>query len=300
MMQERNIDHMRIPLSEIGLATPKADLFHFDVQRFATEKKLREVTMEELLEYPRIKSTVFIKSLDHRSGQRTEELVRTFTYISHETLVKIFGFCDEDDERILVVYEYASNGSLDEYICRNDTRNSFPWVIRLQICLDAARGLKFLHNDSDKHRGIIHGNIKSSNILINRDGVGMIGDFGLSNHNRLTKEYDVYSFGLVLFEVMSGMLTHFKISKDDPQFLPEIVKCGFNQRKLNEIIDPWLKKEFEKARSSDIIGDRTGTESINIFAKVAYQCFEEKPEGRPTMDFIVEELKKSLKYHVSY
>nr|GEX97597.1 phloem protein 2-like protein [Tanacetum cinerariifolium] len=291
---------MRIPLSDIGLATRKAVLFHFDVERLAAENKFGVVSMKELSEYPRRKSFVFIKSLDHRSGQRTEELLRTLRYISHGNLLKIFGFCDEDDERILVVYEYASNGSLDEYIRRNDTRNSFPWVIRLQICLDAARGLEFLHNDSYRHRGIIHGNIKSSNILINRDGVGMIGDFGLSNHNRLTKEYDVYSFGLVLFEVLSGTLTHCEISIDDPQFLPEIVKRGFEQRELNEIIDPRLKKELEKARSSDIIGDRTGTESINIFARVAYQCFQEQPEDRPTMAVIVKELEKAVQYHVSY
>ncbi|GKE21178.1 phloem protein 2-like protein [Tanacetum coccineum] len=157
MMQVRYIDHMRIPLTEIGLATRKADLFHFDVQRYATESKIRKVSKAELSEYPRRKSIVFIKSLDRRFGQRTEELLRTLPYVSHENLVKIFGFCDEDDKRILVVYEYASNGSLNEYIRRNDNRNSFPWVIRLQICFDAARGLKFLHNDSGKPKGIIHG-----------------------------------------------------------------------------------------------------------------------------------------------
>ncbi|GKA72241.1 phloem protein 2-like protein [Tanacetum coccineum] len=298
MMQVPYIDHMRIPLTEIGSATRKAHLFHFDVQRYDTENKVREVSMAELSEYPRRKSTVFVKSSGRRFGQPTEELLRTLPYVSHENLVKIFGFCDEDDERILVVYEYASNGSLNEYIHRKDKRNTFPWVIRLQICLDAARGLKFLHNDGGMHKGIIHGNIKSSNILINRDGVGMIGDFGLLNHNRLTKEYDVYSFGLVLFEVMSGMLTDYKISGDDPEFLREIVKRGFEQSKLNEVIDPRLKKEFEKARSSDIIGDRTGTESINIFARVAYQCFQEQPEDRPTMAVIVKELEKALQYHV--
>ncbi|GJU94664.1 phloem protein 2-like protein [Tanacetum coccineum] len=297
MMQVPYIDYLRIPFTETGSATRKADLFHFDVQRYATKIKFKEVSMTELLEYPRRKSTVFIKSLDRRFGQRTEELLRTLPYVSHENIVKIFGFCDEDDEHILVVYEYASNGSLNEYIDRNDKRNTFPWVVRLQICLDAARGLKFLHNDGGKHKGIIHGNIKSSNILINRDGVGMIGDFGLSNHNRLTKEYDVYSFGLVLFEVMSGMLTDFKISKDDPQFLPEIVKRGFELRKRNEIIDAMLKKEFEKTRSSIIIGDGTGN-SINIFASVAYECFQKHPEDRPTMAAIVEKLAEALRCHV--
>nr|GEX97596.1 serine/threonine-protein kinase, active site protein [Tanacetum cinerariifolium] len=105
---EPSIDHMRIPLSDIGLATRKAVLFHFDVERLDAENEIWEMSMEELLKYPRRKSFVFIKSLDHRSGQRTEELLRTLSYVSHGNLLKIFGFCDEDDERILVVYEYAS------------------------------------------------------------------------------------------------------------------------------------------------------------------------------------------------
>ncbi|GJY10464.1 phloem protein 2-like protein [Tanacetum coccineum] len=104
-----------------------------------------------------------------------------------------------------------------------------------EFCLDAARGLNFLHNGNGKNDTIIHGDIKSSNILISREGVGMIGDFGLSTNqdtHRLTKEYDVFSFGVVLFEVMSGRLTDFKITKDDPELLPML------QRKLNNIIDP--------------------------------------------------------------
>ncbi|GJT22546.1 phloem protein 2-like protein [Tanacetum coccineum] len=176
----------------------------------------------------------------------------------------------------------------------------FPWLMRLQFCLEAARGLKFLHNGNKKNHLIIHGNIKSSNILISQDGVGIIGDFGLSTYkyndtHKLTKEYDVYSFGLVLFEVLSGALTHFKISKDDPKFLPDIVKRGYNQKELDTIIDPMLRQEFEKCRS--LIGNRSA-ESLNMVSNIAYQCFQEKAKGLPTMADIVEELDKAYKYHV--
>nr|GEY33824.1 phloem protein 2-like protein [Tanacetum cinerariifolium] len=131
--------------------------------------------------------------------------------------------------------------------------------------------------------------------------MSMIGDFGLSTYeysdtHKLTKEYDVYSFGLVLFEVLSGALTHFKISKDDPKFLPDIVKRGFNQKELDTIIGPMLRQEFEKYRS--LIGNRSA-ESLNMFANIAYRCFQEKAKGRPTMADIVEELEKAYKYHVS-
>nr|GEU96655.1 phloem protein 2-like protein [Tanacetum cinerariifolium] len=133
------------------------------------------------------------------------------------------------------------------------------------------------------------------------DGVGMIGDFGMSTNeysdtHRLAKKYDVYSFGHVLFEVMSGRLTRFKISKDDPELLPDIVKQGYDQRKLNDIIDPMLKKEFDTNRAS-LIGDRSA-ESLNIFANIAYRCFEKEVEGRPTMADIVEELEKAYRIHV--
>ncbi|GKC52660.1 phloem protein 2-like protein [Tanacetum coccineum] len=311
---------MKIPLEEIRSATRdftiphktrkvyKADLSHFNVDKYVAENKIRRVSMEKILEYPKRKSTVAIKSIDGGYGQRTEELLQTLLYISHENLVKLLGFCDEDDEHIHVVYEYTSNGSLDEYIHsqhiikRHKTeRNMFPWVMRLQFCLEAARGLNFLHNGNRKNHTIIHGNIKSSNILISQDGVGMIGDFGLSaceysDTNKLTKEYDVYSFGLVLFEVLSGVLTHFKISEDDPMFLPDIVKRGFNQKELDNVIDPMLRQEFEKYRS--LIGNRSA-ESLNMFTNIAYRCFQEKAKGRPTMADIVEELEKAYNYHVS-
>ncbi|GKB23134.1 phloem protein 2-like protein [Tanacetum coccineum] len=118
------------------------------------------------------------------------------------------------------------------------------------FCLDAARGLNFLHNGNGKNDTLIHGNIKSSNILISSDGVGMIGDFVLStnrNTQRLTKEYDVFSFGLVLYVVMSkDHLTHVELSKEDPELLPDLVKLCINQRKLNNIIDPMLQKKIEK------------------------------------------------------
>ena len=338
-LQVQSIQHMKIPLSEIRSATRdltiphkpgkvyKADLSHFNVDKYVAENKIKRVSMEEILEYPRRKSTVAIKSIDGGYGQRTEELLQTLLYRSHENLVKLVGFCDEDDGRIHVVYEYASNGSLDKYIhsqhinyrkytnnpTRETMRNIFPWVIRLQFCLDAAHGLNFLHNGNRTRRflpslkfkrkndTIIHGNIKSSNILISRDGVGMIGDFGLSTNeysdiHKLTKEYDVYSFGLVLFEVLSGALTHFKISKDDPELLPNRVKRGFNQKELDNIIDPMLRQEFEKYRS--LIGNRSA-ESLNMFANITYRCFQEKAKGRPTMADIVEELEKAYKYHVS-
>ncbi|KAI7741266.1 hypothetical protein M8C21_008701 [Ambrosia artemisiifolia] len=159
---------MKIPLEQIKLATNdfhddfkigrggygkvyKADLFHFDVQRYYKDNVYQRATQAELLGYQRRKSKVAIKRLDRRYGQGTAEFLQeisVLSYFRHQNLVTLLGFCDEDQERILV-YEYASNGSLDEYISSTDNTKNYPWAQHLQICLDAARGLEFLHNGDE-------------------------------------------------------------------------------------------------------------------------------------------------------
>ncbi|GJZ16868.1 phloem protein 2-like protein [Tanacetum coccineum] len=195
----KNLEHMRIPLEQIKLATNnfhddfqigrggygkvyKADLFHFDVQKYVKSNVFKDMSVTELLGFQRRKSTVALKRLDRRYGQGTAEFLQEISvlpYFRHQNLVTIVGYCDEDRERILV-YEYASNGSLDEYISSTGSTNNHTWALRLQICLDAARGLEFLHNGVGEHHRIIHRDIKSSNILLGHNWVGKISDFGLS------------------------------------------------------------------------------------------------------------------------
>ncbi|KAK1435953.1 hypothetical protein QVD17_01726 [Tagetes erecta] len=339
----KNLEHMKIPLEQIKLATHdfhddfkigrggygkvyKADLFHFDVQKYSRDNKHQNASVTELLGYQRRKSTVAVKRLDRRYGQGTTEFLQEISvlpYFRHQNLVTLVGFCDEDQERILV-YEYASNGSLDDYILRTGSRSNYSWAQHLQICLDAARGLQFLHNGVGEHHRIIHRDIKSSNILLGQNWVGKISDFGLSRigpanlqatfvmtqvagtleyvdpqYNKtgmLTKESDVYSFGVVLFEVLSGRLAYFPRSKDDQEYLPHMAKRCFEENKLNELINTGLKEEFEK-RSINFDG-KTFPESICIFSAIAYQCLQENRDDRPTMSDIVEELEKALKSQV--
>ncbi|KAK1435952.1 hypothetical protein QVD17_01725 [Tagetes erecta] len=339
----KNLEHMKISLEQIKLATRdfhddfkigrggygkvyKADLFHFDVQKYVKENIHQGASVAKLLGYQRRKSMVAVKRLDRRYGQGTAEFLQEISvlpYFRHQNLVTLVGFCDEDQERILV-YEYASNGSLDDYILRTGSRSNYSWAQHLQICLNAARGLQFLHNGVGEHHRIIHRDIKSSNILLGQNWVGKISDFGLSRigpanlqatfvmtqvagtleyvdpqYNKtgmLTKESDVYSFGVVLFEVLSGRLAYFPRSKDDHEYLPQMAKRCFEQNKLNELINPGLKEEFEK-RSITFDG-KTFPESISIFASVAYQCLQENRDDRPTISDVVEKLEKALKSQV--
>ncbi|KAI3506186.1 hypothetical protein L1887_28542 [Cichorium endivia] len=340
----KNMDHMKIPLEDIKSATHnfsddykigiggfgkvyKAKLFHFDFRKHVKEGGYGTISIVELSGYQRTQSTVAIKRLDRNFGQGTREFLQEISvlpYFRHKNLVTLVGFCDEDDERILV-YEYASNGSLDSHIRSNDITNCHTWATRLQICLDAAYGLDFLHNGVGEHHRIIHRDIKSSNILLGRNYIGMISDFGLSRigpanlqatflmtqavgtlayidpqyakTGKLTKESDVYSFGVVLLEALSGRLAYFPLSKDGQEFLPDMAKCCFQQKKVNQIIDSKFKKEFEKGGSL-ILDDETCPESIKIFAEIAYKCCQKKREDRPTMADVVKELERAFKSHV--
>ncbi|KAL4592991.1 hypothetical protein LXL04_006002 [Taraxacum kok-saghyz] len=337
----KNLEHMKIPLEQIKLATRdfhddfligrggygkvyKADIFHFDVQKYVKENlTLQGVPVIELSGFERRKSMVAVKRLDRRYGQGTAEFLQEISvlpYFKHQNLVTLVGFCDEGHERILIS-EYASNGSLDKYICNTDSENNHTWAQRLQICLDAAHGLEYLHNGVGEYHRIIHRDIKSSNILLGHNMVGKISDFGLSRigpanlqatflmtqvagtleyvdpqyhkTGMLTKGSDVYSFGVVLVEVLSGRLAYFRRSEDDPEFLPHMAKRCFEQNKIHEILDPNLKKEFEKGSSNETFPD-----SITIFASIAYKCLQKNQDDRPSMLEVVKELEKALRSHV--
>ncbi|XP_071696996.1 uncharacterized protein [Rutidosis leptorrhynchoides] len=339
----KNLEHMKIPLEHIKLATNdfhddfkigsggygkvyKADLFHFDVQKYVNKNIYQGVSVDELMGSQRRKGVVAIKRLDRRYGQGPAEFLQEISvlpYFRHQNLVTLVGFCDENHERILV-YEYASNGSLDRYISSVSIRSNDKWALRLQICLDAARGIEFLHDGVGLHHRIIHRDIKSSNILLGHNWVGKISDFGLSRigpanlqatfvmtqvagtleyvdpqyrqTGMLTKESDVYSFGVVLFEVLSGRLAYFPRTKDGQEFLPHMAKRCIKQKKLDEIIDPKLKKEFEKSSSTS--DDETFPDSVSIFAGIAYKCLQKNRDDRPTMAEVVEELENALRSHV--
>ncbi|MFS7928262.1 putative protein kinase RLK-Pelle-CrRLK1L-1 family [Helianthus anomalus] len=123
-------------------------------------------------------SLVAIKRLDPRHGQGIPEFLKDITSLSrysHENLISLLGFCYQGDEMILV-YDYASRGSLDRYLNSPHLR----WSQQLGICLDAAQGLRYLHDPRGTHQRLIHCDVKSANILLDEQWNGKIADFGLS------------------------------------------------------------------------------------------------------------------------
>lgn len=336
--KKENLEHLKIPLSEILSATNKfhvdhcigwggfggvykAELFHSDVRKYVEENGSNQVSMVELYGYPRRKSKVAVKRLDSAVGQGKKEFlqeIKVLSRLNHENLVSLLGFCDENDEMILV-YEYASNGSLDKCIQNIQKGYSTPWQKRLQICLDMAHGLNYLHN-----LHVIHRDMKSGNILLGNNWEGKIGDLGLSRISKhansqfsktnvvgtpvyldpnyvrtgeVSKQSDIYSIGVILLEVLLGRLAKPVVFGDDQEHLVHMAERHYKQKQLILYIDRHLKAEIEKSSSTkdnDNISD-----SINTFIEITHQCLHctQNDDHQLTMEMVVNELKRALIFH---
>ncbi|PWA69428.1 protein kinase-like domain, Phloem protein 2-like protein [Artemisia annua] len=331
---EKNIDHLRIPLSDIESATNNFSINRIGSGGYGTVYKAELDIFDDTIslvpggkkkaDFPKKRKTVAVKRLERKQGEVagffTE--VEMLTKCKHPNIVSLLGFCEEGSERILV-YEHVSNGSLSDYFEKINNTKRLSWAQRLQICLDIAQGLDYLHSNTEEKPMIIHRDIKSDNILLDNNWVAKIADFGLSKlrpanqkantintgtiagtevyldpeymeTGRLKKESDIYSFGVVLFEVVSGKLAYDKsYSIENEKGLLSIVQKCFNERTLKKVIDPNLKEAPGGIR---ILDDGLDQKSLDTFLVIAYQCLAHTQDRRPTMKFIIKELEKALNY----
>ncbi|PWA97581.1 protein kinase-like domain, Phloem protein 2-like protein [Artemisia annua] len=225
--------HLVIKLEDIKSATN-----NFDEKKVIGGGGFGKVYKGEVSHY-KGRSMVAFKRLDHKFGQGDPEFWKEIMMLSrytHENLISLLGYCNEGGEMILV-YEHASNGSLDFHL----SSTTLTWTQRIKICLDAARGLSYLHDDKGTQQRVLHRDIKSPNILLDENWNAKVSDMGLSKlgpanqqHTALmttavgtpgccdplymelgyliTKESDVYSFGVVLLEVLFGKLCYVYIN----------------------------------------------------------------------------------------
>ncbi|XP_023749999.1 probable receptor-like protein kinase At5g59700 [Lactuca sativa] len=300
-----NLESYKIPLEEIKRATE-----NFSRQRCIGGGGFGAVYKGKLSQRSENR-TVAIKRLGKDSDQGEHEFLNELEMISkfhHENIISFIGYCDEGGEMI-IVYDYAINGSLDHHLQNRSKMGCISWTERLTICIGAARGLNYLHSGLGEHNKVIHRDVKSSNILLDENFVAKICDFGLSKSGPrnqpdtklytkvagtqfyidptyhesriLQKESDVYSFGVVLFEVLSGMLVyHERIIEDEQQFLMNWVR-RYHEMEPRMVIDP------------DII-DQIDSRSFDTYKEVAYQCISYNLIERPTMDVVLRRLEEAL------
>ncbi|KAF7129785.1 hypothetical protein RHSIM_Rhsim10G0054600 [Rhododendron simsii] len=260
-------------------------------------------------------TVVAIKRLNTESKQGAEEFwseIKTLSMLRHPHLVTLIGYSDDCEEMILV-YEYMANGTLADHLYKirgqgNTNTHHLTWKQRLQICINAARGLDYLHNTE---QGIIHRDVKTTNILLDENWVAKIADFGLSKMGttqthvstdvkgtfgyldpeyfltrRLTKKSDVYAFGVVLFEVLCARppVDIRDDNNDEERNLPLWAQQCMKKGMLDQIIDPYLRGQIPPKH-------------LKLFVKVANKCLHKHPQGTPTMAEVEGSLKHML---VSY
>lgn len=250
---------------------------------------------------------VAVKALSAQSSQGLREFlteIDTASNIKNPNLVQIFGCCVEGDNRILV-YEYVENNSLDRALLGSKSRNiELNWSIRSAICLGTARGLAFLHEELEPP--VVHRDIKASNILLDKNFVPKIGDFGLAKlfpenithistrvagtsgylapeyamRGQLTKKADVYSFGVLMLEIISGKSsTHG--TGETPKFLLEQTWELYREGNLLDIVDKDLGEYSE--------------DEIVRFIKVALFCTQAAASRRPDMNQVVSMLSRDIR-----
>ncbi|XP_051119883.1 probable serine/threonine-protein kinase PBL28 [Andrographis paniculata] len=223
--------------------------------------------------------------------------------VRHPNLVCLFGCCIDDGEQYLV-YEYCSKGNLAQHLLRKDT--SLTWEMRVKILRDCASGLKYLHSHIDGC--IVHRDIKLTNILLTHSMEPKLSDFGLAkmlgmeeskvftdvrgtigymdpeymSNAKLTCASDIYSFGIVTLQLLSGQRV-IELDLDARDQLTRKAKdVNMGKRPLTDFQDPKMKGNVVSVDFESIL-------------QIAVLCVASSSTGRPTIDLVYEELEKAWK-----
>ncbi|EFH47120.1 serine/threonine protein kinase family protein [Arabidopsis lyrata subsp. lyrata] len=249
---------------------------------------------------------VAVKRLFERSLKRVEQFkneIEILKSLKHPNLVILYGCTTRHSRELLLVYEYISNGTLAEHLHGNQAQSRpICWPARLQIAIETASALSYLHSS-----GIIHRDVKTTNILLDSNYQVKVADFGLSRlfptdqtHistapqgtpgyvdpeyyqcYRLNEKSDVYSFGVVLSELISS-----KEAVDITRHRHDINLANMAISKIqNDAVHELADLSLGFARDPSV------KKMMSSVAELAFRCLQQEREVRPSMDEIVEILK---------
>ncbi|KAK7276912.1 hypothetical protein RIF29_18060 [Crotalaria pallida] len=277
-------DHERFTLEELLKATA-------DLRSESFSSSLYKVKLENKVNY----AVKRLKNLQVSSDEFGETL-KQISMLKHPNILPLVGYRSTSEEK-LVIYKYQSNGSvlnlLNDYIVG---RKDFPWKLRLTIACGIARGLAFMYKKVDGVEVIPHGNLKLSNILLNDTNEPLISEHGLSKFldpNRgflfssqgytapeksVTEKGDVYSFGVILLELLTGKST--ELSRID---LARWVRSMVKEEWTGEVFDKEVK-ENEHQWAFPVLN-------------IALMCVSRFQENRPTMGEILERMEEVMDEH---
>lgn len=252
---------------------------------------------------------VAIKRAKANSRQGFKEFQNEINFHSfyHMNLVSLLGYCQESNELILV-YEYMAEGSLCDHLYKKQ-KQPLSWNQRLEICIGAARGIHYLH--TGRTTPVIHRDIKSANILLDQHLVPKISDFGLSRvvpstyhthvstevkgtfgyldpeyykRRKLSEKSDVYAFGVVLFEVLSGRAAVNPEAVEEENEKVGLVEWAMHCHQCGSIdrfVDSYLEGKIR-------------LKCLMAFVDICIRCSAIKSADRPTMGEVLSNLEKIL------
>lgn len=244
---------------------------------------------------------------DGSSEERFMAEVSTIGRTHHVNLVRLFGFCFDADVRALV-YEHMERGPLDAYLFdqRSGAVVGFPTL--RDIAVGVARGLRYLHEECQQK--IVHYDVKPSNVLLDVGLAPKVAGFGLAQlMNRVdthasvsgmrgtpgyaapelwmqvgvTEKCDVYSFGILLFEILGRRRNFDEAAPESRRWFPKLAWTKYEGGELAQVVDSRGSADEEKGR-----------ETARRMCEVAFWCVQQLPEARPTMGTVVKMLERGM------
>ncbi|KAG2248898.1 hypothetical protein Bca52824_088526 [Brassica carinata] len=296
--------------ADSDISTTHSSQYDFKTIEAATDKfsrsnKLGEGGFGEVYKGTLSNGTeVAVKRLSKKSGQGIREFKNEAVLVSklqHRNLVRLLGFCLEGDEKILI-YEFVPNKSLNHFVFDPKKQSQLNWTKRYKIIGGIARGILYLHQDSQLT--IIHRDLKASNILLDANMNPKISDFGLSTifgmeqtqgntsriagtygymspeyamHGQYSMKSDIYSFGVLVLEIISGKKNSRAYQMDETSTPGNLVTYAWRLWRNGsplELVDPAIGRNYQ---SNEV------TRCIHI----ALLCVQENPEDRPMLSTII-------------